>query len=134
LIDTIPTGPREWRKFGLLFLGVFALLAGVLWWKGNASWWISAAAGVVFGSAGILAPSLLRFPHLWWMKFAGVLGWVNTRVLLTVFFVLVLTPIGLVMRLIGRDTLGRRFVKGSASYWEKREVPQPGRERFENEF
>lgn len=85
----------------LLFLGVFALVAGYLFWKGSQGWWVGAILSVVFGGTGLLAPSLLRFPHLWWMKFAGLLGWVNTRILLSAFFILVLTPVGLVMRLFG---------------------------------
>jgi hypothetical protein len=134
LTDTIPTGVREWRKFGLLFLGVFVLLAAYLLWKGYAAWWISAVAGAVFGGTGVVAPSVLRWPYYGWMKFAGVLGWVNTRVLLTLFFFLVLTPVGLVMWLFRRDALGRRLAKGSASYWERREEKAMGKERFENEF
>jgi hypothetical protein len=115
-------------------MGVFALLAGYLFWRGYQSWWMGAVLAAVFGGAGRVAPSLLRLPHRWWMKFAGLLGWVNTRILLTVFFVLVLTPVGLVMKLIRRDPLGRRFEKGSATYWERREGPAPDRSRFENEF
>lgn len=134
MIDAIPTGPREWRKFGLLFLGVFALVAGYLFWKGSPWWWVGGALAVVSGATGLAAPSLLRLPHLWWMKFAGLLGWMNTRILLTLFFVLVLTPVGLVMRLFGRDPLTRRFAKESTSYWELREGPAPDRSRFENEF
>ena len=134
MIDAIPTGPREWRKFGLLFMGVFALLAGYLFWKGHANWWVGVVLSVVFGGTGLVAPAALRLPHAWWMKFAGLLGWVNTRILLTLFFVLVLTPIGVVMRLFGRDLLGRRFDKGSASYWERRKGGEPDRTRFENLF
>jgi len=134
LTDAIPTGTREWRKFGLLFLGVFVLLAAYLLWKGHGTWWISAVVAAAFGGTGLVAPSLLRWPHYGWMKFAGLLGWVNTRVLLTLFFFLVLTPVGLVMRLFGRDPLARRFAKGSGSYWEKRDGGMQGKERFENEF
>ena len=134
MIDAIPTGPRAWRNFGLLFLGVFALVAGYLFWKGSQGWWVGAILSVVFGGTGLLAPSLLRFPHLWWMKFAGLLGWVNTRILLSAFFILVLTPVGLVMRLFGHDALGRRFEKGNTTYWERREGPAPDRSRFENLF
>lgn len=134
MIDAIPTGPREWRKFGLLFLVVFALVAAYLFWKGASWWWVVDVLAAVFGVTGLVAPSLLRYPYQWWMQFAAVLGWVNTRILLTLFFVLVLTPVGLVMKLIGRDALGRKFEKGSASYWERREGPPPDRSRFENEF
>jgi hypothetical protein len=134
LIETIPTGPREWRKFGLLFMTVFLLLAAYLFWKGKPAWWAGAVCAGIFGGAGLLTPSLLRMPHKLWMQFAGILGWVNTRVLLSLFFFIVLTPVGLVMRLFGRDPLTRRMSKERATYWEKREKPPPDRSRFENLF
>jgi hypothetical protein len=134
LIETIPTGPREWRKFGLLFMTIFFLVAAYLFWKGKPVWWVGVVCAGIFGGAGLLTPSLLRVPHKLWMQFAGILGWVNTRVLLSIFFFIVLTPVGVVMRLFGRDPLARRLSKESATYWEKREGPAPDRSRFENLF
>ena len=134
MIDTIPTGPREWRKFGLLFMVVFGLVAAYMFWKGHAVWWVGAVCAGLSGSTGVLVPSLLRIPHKLWMQFAGLLGWVNTRVLLSLFFFIVLTPVGLVMRLFGKDLLARRWSKERATYWERREGPPADRSRFDNLF
>jgi hypothetical protein len=55
------------------------------------------------------------------MKFAFVLGWINTRILLGIFFYLILTPIGLIMRISGKDLIDQKIDKGAKSYWKKRE-------------
>lgn len=56
-----------------------------------------------------------------WMKFAAVLAWVNTRIILIVMFYLVFTPVGLVMRLFGMEQLDRRLEKEKESYWVKKD-------------
>jgi hypothetical protein len=68
-----------------------------------------------------------------WMGLARRLGYVNTLVLLTLLYFLFLAPLGLLLRLLGRDTLRRRNGKNE-SYWIPREPPiQPG-EQFERTF
>ncbi|MBI2186951.1 MAG: hypothetical protein HYU37_07475 [Acidobacteria bacterium] len=64
-----------------------------------------AALGTVLVVLGRLAPSALRVPSRWWWRFAHALGWINTRVLLTLFFAFVLAPVGLIMRLFGHNPL-----------------------------
>jgi hypothetical protein len=64
-----------------------------------------AGAGIVLFFGGLLAPAALRVPNRIWWRFASVLGWINSRILLTVFFFVVLTPTGFVMRLFGRSPL-----------------------------
>lgn len=57
------------------------------------------------------------------MKFAHALGWVNTRILLFLFFYLVITPVAVVTRLIGKDLLAQRIDPDADSYWIVKEVP-----------
>jgi hypothetical protein len=94
------------RSFGVSVGGVLLLVAGFLWWRGritNAE--ILAGIGVVLVVLGLTAPRLLKYPSAVWWKFAMILGYVNARVILTIAFLLVLTPISLIWRLIGRDPL-----------------------------
>jgi hypothetical protein len=60
--------------------------------------------GLLLG-LGTIAPSTLRVPNRIWWRFAQLLGWVNTRILLSIFFGIVLTPVGVVTRLFGRNQL-----------------------------
>ena len=68
------------------------------------------------------------------MKFAFVLGWINTRLILGIFFYLILTPVGLIMRLFGRDPLHRKLDRKATTYWEKRGSVEFKRERYERLF
>jgi hypothetical protein len=94
------------RSFGISVGGFLLLVAAVLWWRGritNAE--ILAGIGGVLVVLGLTAPMLLKYPSAVWWKFALILGYVNARVILSIAFFLVLTPIALVWRLIGRDPL-----------------------------
>src|SRR3990172_3293936 len=98
--------PPSERSFGIS-VGSVCLAAGALFlWRGRPT--VSLALLVVGGllvGCALVAPSALRVPNRYWWRFAQALGWVNARVLLTLFFALVLTPVGLVMRLVGRNPL-----------------------------
>jgi hypothetical protein len=102
-----PANPE--RSFGLSCGGVLCLIAIALIWRGHP---LRAeglgAVGAVLVVLAALRPSLLAWPSAWWWRFARALGYVNARVLLTVVFVIVLVPLGLVRRLAGNDPLFRR--------------------------
>jgi multisubunit Na+/H+ antiporter MnhG subunit len=68
------------------------------------------------------------------MAMAIVLGRFMTRLLLTVFFFLVITPVGLIFRLMGRDALHRKLDRQAATYWIPKEYPIQDRTRYENYF
>jgi hypothetical protein len=69
----------------------------------------------------------------WWMRFARALAFVNTRVLLTIFYVLVIGPIALVLSVIGKDFLERK-IDASLSYWKKREPSEHTLESASRQF
>ena len=124
----------ELRKFGLTVGGAFAVFGAISWWRGHVLpprvLWTLAALLIV---PGAIAPTLLGPVQRAWMAFATVLGHVNTRIILTVLFYLVLTPVGLIMRLF-RDPLDRSLRDRSTSQWIKRESQpvEPG--RYERQF
>jgi hypothetical protein len=96
------------RSFGRSVGGVLLLIAGVLAWRGRlGAAEVVGATGAVLVILALVRPSLLKWPRAGWMRFALALGYVNARIILTLAFVLVLTPMGLIWRLIGRDPLGR---------------------------
>ena len=98
-------GPSE-RSFGLS-VGLVLAAAGLfrLWRGHSTSGAAFAAIGAALVAAALVAPGALRTPNRVWTAFAHALGWINTRVLLTLFFFLVLTPVGVVLRLLGRSPL-----------------------------
>lgn len=110
------------RSFGVSVGGVLVLAAAYLAWRGRmsgAAW--TGSVGAMLIVLGLTVPSLLKWPSALWWKLAMALGYVNARVILSVAFFLVLTPIGLIWRVIGRDPLGwrRKSWPGWISYPER---------------
>ena len=106
--------PSE-RSFGLSVGPASIAFGALLVWRGYQRVGIAAAAvGAVLIVFALVAPSLLTGPNRAWWRFATVLGWINSRILLTLFFFAVLTPAGWVMRLLGRSPL--RSVRSDSNW------------------
>ena len=83
--------------------------------------------------AGAFVPAAARRFHVFWMKVAVALGWVNSRILLSLTFYGLFTPYGIVSRLVGRDPLKRRE-PNRGSYWTPRKTTRQQKEQFERLF
>ena len=116
---------KELRKFGLVMTVPLALIGGYLWWKGRGAYPYVLGAATFFLLSGLLVPQLLRPIEKVWMKFAEIMGAIMTRVILSVAFYLMITPLGLVLRLMGKDLLHLRFEKDCESYWIPAEPDGP---------
>ena len=102
-----PKNPE--RSFGVSVGGVLVLLAGLLLWRHRVlRAEVVGGVGAVLLVLGLIAPPLLKYPSRYWWKFSRALGHVMARVWLTALFALILTPVSLVWRAIGRDPLDRR--------------------------
>jgi len=119
-IRELKTGPRELRKFGLLVGGVFAALGLFFWWRHKAAFPYLLAPGLILIAFGAGMPKLLRHVYLGWMALAFMLGFVVSNVLLTILFFLVITPIGLLARLFGKDFLSLKLNRAAPTYWIRR--------------
>jgi hypothetical protein len=104
------------RAFGLMFAAVFALitLAGYGLAGQVLVWAIVLSAG--FGLLALALPTLLMPLNRLWRQFAGGLGHVNNRVVLGLFLYTVMTPLGLALRLFGKDPMHRRFDPRLSTY------------------
>lgn len=94
---------------------------------------IFASIAVVLTLIGLFVPVAARAFHRFWMGIAAVLGYVNSRILLSLLYYGLFTPVGLVRRLFGHDPMKRR---GSAqsSYWVTREYTRQTKNQFERLF
>jgi Saxitoxin biosynthesis operon protein SxtJ len=107
----------ELRNFGLVLgalLVVFVGLLPLLHDHRLRLWPVILSAGL--WAAALVAPRMLAWPHRLWSLLGEGLGWVNTRVILGAFYFLMVTPFGLLMRLVGRDPLTRKFDPSCESY------------------
>ncbi len=139
-VRDLPTGPRDLRKFSLtvgaafvVLWAVFAYAVPYLFGKGKdlpILWQIGVALAVV----GTLLPAVVKPIYYAWMTMALALGFVMTRVLLTIFFFLVMTPVALVFKLIGKDPLHRKLDREAESYWIEKQYLIEDRSRFEKFF
>ena len=124
----------ELRKFGVVILIGFGLIGALLFWKGRVptAYWIWAVSGAIGLIAIVLPP--LSLPFYWiWMGFAFVMGQIMSRVLIALIFFGILTPIAIVMRMMGRDSLRRLKPSANvASYWI--EHPEIEKENYKHLF
>lgn len=112
-----PKGAAALRKFGLVMAAAWAVLASVSWWRSSPAAVYLAGLAIVFLGPAILWPRALGPVERAWMTFANVLSVVMTRVILTLTFYLVITPIGLLLRLLHKDVLGLRADRKAQSFW-----------------
>ena len=108
------------KSFGVLFFIVFLLIA--LWPLVNGDslrvW--SLLIAVIFLVLGLLNSKILNPFKKIWIKFGEILGKVIAPLVLSIVYFIVITPIGLLLRIFGKDLLGIKFLK-KKSYWIKRD-------------
>jgi hypothetical protein len=123
------------RAFGLVFAGLF-LIIGVsmmIGGKGPAYVWFL-LAGALFLAAAAIVPGILAPLNRIWTRFGLLLHAIVSPIVLGSIFFLVVMPIGLAMRLFGKNPLPMGFDRGASTYWIKREPPGPDSGGFRDQF
>ena len=109
------------RNFGIVFFFVFLIIS--LWPLINENplriWSIFVA--IIFLILGLINSKLLTQLNILWFKFGKLLGSIVAPIVMGIVFFLVITPIGLIMKIIGKDLLNKRYNNKSKSYWINRE-------------
>ena len=108
------------RGFGIVFFVVFLLISFWPLIDGESLRIWSLAVSLIFLVLGLLNSKLLTPLNLIWVKFGEVIGRIIAPIAMGVVYFIIMTPIGLFMRLIGKDLLRTKFSKNN-SYWIKRE-------------
>lgn len=122
------------RTFGLVFAGVFLVLAGMPLFHGEPMRWWSVGVAGVFALAALLRPSLLAGLNRLWLKLGLLLGKITSPIALGILFYGVVTPLGAAIRLNGKDPLRLKFDHGADSYWIPRDPPGPPPGSMNNQF
>ena len=119
-IKNIKSEKSDLRKFGITIGVILLIIAGFLFWKEKESFQILLTFGVTLCILGIAIPFILK-PIYWvWMIFATIFGWIMTRVILSLLFYVIITPIGLIPRFFGNQFLELQWDKSKESYWNFR--------------
>ncbi len=121
---------KQLRSFSAItFLGSL-LIAAAAWRKQSQT-----PAIVMVCLAGLILLSqfyrpLLLLLYRGWMAFGEILGWFSSRLILIFIFYLVFTPIGLLLRILGKSLLDLRFPDSKPSFWQKRSKPRSNLEKM----
>jgi hypothetical protein len=125
---------KQARNTALIVSGVLLLIAAWNYYRGRMTVVaILGSVGLVLLVMGLFLPAVARRFHVAWMKLAGILGYVNSRILLFLLYYLLITPYGIVSKLVGRDPLNRRGA-ARTTYWLPRKTSRQTREQFERSF
>lgn len=133
-INQIKFDKKTLRETGLTMAVCLFIIVGIYYWRHQTWSWYLMLAAAIFGLLGLAAPLALKPFQKVWMTLALLMGWLMSRVILTVFFYLVITPIGFLSRLFGRKFLSLRPDDKSASYWEKHAYGAVDRRTYENQY
>ncbi|MBN2093416.1 hypothetical protein JW964_27575 [candidate division KSB1 bacterium] len=116
-IKQIKSEPKDLKQFGLV-IGIVLLVIGSF---GHVTYIYFLICGVIFILAGLIFPVILKPLQKIWMAIALVLGWFMSRLVVTIIFYLILTPVGLIAKLAGKQFLELKGTKSQKSYWNYRQ-------------
>jgi len=125
---------REARKTAFVVSAVLILATLIFWYRDR----MTAASttmilAVVLLAIGSLMPGTAKLFHRGWMTIAFALGYVNSRIILTLVYFLVFVPYGVLSRVFGRDPLDVRS-EPRDSYWHRRKITRQEADGFERLF
>ena len=108
---------KQLRSFGLTVGGIFAVIGlwPILFHNEDPRWWAILLAGFLIVPA-LVIPRSLAWVYGRWMALGHILGWINTRIILGLVFYLVVTPTGMIRRLLGKDPMGKAIRTDLNSY------------------
>ena len=115
---------KELRDFGLMVGGVLVLIGGFLYWRNpnrDLPMWFAGIGGTL-ALFGLIVPRALKLVYQLWMAMAFQMGRVMTSVILSVFYFIGFGIIALILRIVGKDPLDRKWTPGAKTYWRDRDV------------
>jgi len=122
------------KFFGLTFFVFFLAIALLPIIHGNPPRIWAGILSALFFLLALLAPKLLAPANSLWLKFGALLHAITSPIILGIMFYLVITPIGLIMRAMGKDLLRLKLDRECRSYWIEREPPGPEKNSLNRQF
>ena len=133
-LKNIRTDNKAIRDFGILIGFILLIIAGILFYKERESYELIILLGIAFIGLGLGMPIILKPFYLVWMNFAVVLGWLMTRLILGLLFYVIVSPIGLISRLFGKEFLELKNISLNSSYWNYRTLKHLKMEDYEKQY
>jgi hypothetical protein len=120
--------PKEWRKSALLAALGLALISSLLRWRhvlGNLAWLAILSILALTAICALLRPRWFRGYHLFSMRLGFVVSRILGRVLLMLFFLFILTPVGWILRMTGKDLLQLKRRSNATTHWQPSKESSP---------
>jgi hypothetical protein len=122
------------RAFGMVMTAVFAIVGILPLFSGRGVRYWSLGIAAAFLVVALVAPRVLAPFNRAWLRFGLLLHRVVSPVVLGIMFFLVITPMGLLMRALGKDPLRLKLDRRSNTYWIERKPPGPPPESLKDQF
>ena len=133
-IKNIKGDKSDWKKFGITIAIILAIIGFFLLWKKNNNYDYILYLAAAFFITGLILPSVLKPVYKVWMAISVVMGFIMTKVIMIIIFYLIVTPIGLIASLTGKEFLDMKIDKSAKSYWIAREKTQNIKADYEKQF
>jgi hypothetical protein len=123
MLNNLNTEKSSNKSFGIVFSGVFLIVSlyPIIISEDIRLW--AMVISVIFLFLAFILPKILELPNKLWFKFGILLGSIVAPIVMALVYFITVLPIGIVMRLLGKDLLNRKLDKNIQSYWIKRNEP-----------
>ncbi|MFH1406922.1 MAG: SxtJ family membrane protein [Candidatus Omnitrophota bacterium] len=131
----IENNTKKLRQFGLT-LGIILIAFGVVHFlrqRVSLAVWFFAVGSAILALV-LFAPKWLGPLYFVFTKVTRAIGWVNSYVILSLIYYVILTPIALIMRIFGKDSLERKIDKKINSYWVKKSTGKASKETLKRQY
>lgn len=132
-IKNIKSDEKELKKFGWTFAILFLILGVLFWWRGKNHYFYHFIISVLFLICSFV-PLILKPFHKVWMTLALVIGYIMTRVILSILFYFILTPVSVISKVFGNQFLDIKINKTKESHWNYRKVKTFNKSDYEKQF
>ena len=132
-LNSIKSGRKDLKNFGVTIGSILMIIALFLFFKEKDAFIYFFLIGLIFIGLGIIIPAALKPIYKFWMTLSTIIGWVMTRVILSILFYLIISTIGIFARLVGKDFLNLKS-KNNESYWNIRNKEYELNQDYEKQF
>ena len=132
-IKNIRFANKDLKIFGLIFGIILSMFGLFLIYKRIDYFIYFVSVGLIFLILGFIAPKILKPIYKIWMTFSVIVGWIMTRLILSMLFYTVITGIAILTRIIGKDFLNLK-IHNKESYWNNRDSDYELNQDYEKQF
>ena len=132
-IKNITSTKKDLRNFGFTIGSILLVISLILFFKEKNSDVYFLSIGLAFILSGIVLSIILKPFYKIWMTFAVIIGWIMTRIILAILFFFIITTIGVLARLFGKDFLNLKSYNCD-SFWNMRNRDRELNQDYEKQF